>query len=269
MAAKAAASLAGKHPDRSLVVQLDADGNYRVVYGDPAQLAGNIRWQVVGHGRDADGQNNSRLSGYSADELAGHLRRLGDRLQQEAGVTTKPSHISLVGCSLVSDDLQTGFARRFIQALDGEGIRTQVSARSSEVAVDQGGRKHTRDEADVWARKVAANKVVLTLDDAGEPVVHNELVRGGVAEGDIVLAKVGEGDGESRVRGTIADNDETFVAPNKQRQPETASSQADNAVSYSGNIQVNVGMASLPPSTGDHQPGGQSGHGRHEVAGLR
>ena len=141
----------------------------------------------------------------------------------------------------MSDDLQTGFARRFIQALDGEGIRTQVSARSSEVAVDQGGRKHTRDEADVWARKVAANKVVLTLDDAGEPVVHNELVRGGVAEGDIVLAKVGEGDGESRVRGTIADNDETFVAPNKQRQPETASSQADNAVSYSGNIQVNVG----------------------------
>ncbi|WP_323952276.1 MARTX multifunctional-autoprocessing repeats-in-toxin holotoxin RtxA [Aeromonas hydrophila] len=239
VAAKAAASLAGKHPDRSLVVQLDADGNYRVVYGDPAQLAGNIRWQVVGHGRDADGQNNSRLSGYSADELAGHLRRLGDRLQQEAGVTTKPSHISLVGCSLVSDDLQTGFARRFIQALDGEGIRTQVSARSSEVAVDQGGRKHTRDEADVWARKVAANKVVLTLDDAGEPVVHNERVRGGVAEGDIVLAKVGEG--ESRARGAIADNDETFVAPDKQRQPETASSQADNAVSYSGNIQVNVG----------------------------
>ncbi|AJE37253.1 TPA: MARTX multifunctional-autoprocessing repeats-in-toxin holotoxin RtxA [Aeromonas hydrophila] len=239
VAAKAAASLAGKHPDRSLVVQLDADGNYRVVYGDPAQLAGNIRWQVVGHGRDEDGQNNSRLSGYSADELAGHLRRLGDRLQQEAGVTTKPSHISLVGCSLVSDDLQTGFARRFIQALDNEGIRTQVSARSSEVAVDQGGRKHTRDEADVWARKVAANKVVLTLDDAGEPVVHNERVRGGVAEGDIVLAKVGEG--ESRARGAIADNDETFVAPDKQRQPETASSQADNAVSYSGNIQVNVG----------------------------
>ncbi|MCV3274916.1 MARTX multifunctional-autoprocessing repeats-in-toxin holotoxin RtxA [Aeromonas hydrophila] len=241
VAAKAAASLAGKHPDRSLVVQLDADGNYRVVYGDPAQLAGNIRWQVVGHGRDADGQNNSRLSGYSADELAGHLRRLGDRLQQEAGVTTKPSHISLVGCSLVSDDLQTGFARRFIQALDNEGIRTQVSARSSEVAVDQGGRKHTRDEADVWARKVAANKVVLTLDDAGEPVVHNELVRGGVAEGDIDLAKVGQGEGESRARGAIADNDETFVAPEKQRQPETASSQADNAVSYSGNIQVNVG----------------------------
>lgn len=239
VAAKAAASLAGKHPDRSLVVQLDADGNYRVVYGDPAQLAGNIRWQVVGHGRDADGQNNSRLSGYSADELAGHLRRLGDRLQQEAGVTTKPSHISLVGCSLVSDDLQTGFARRFIQALDNEGIRTQVSARSSEVAVDQGGRKHTRDEADVWARKVAANKVVLTLDEAGEPVVHNERVRGGVAEGDVVLAKVGEG--ESRARGAIADNDEIFVAPEKQRQSEPAAGKADNAVSYSGNIQVNVG----------------------------
>ncbi|WP_378080511.1 MARTX multifunctional-autoprocessing repeats-in-toxin holotoxin RtxA [Aeromonas bestiarum] len=240
VAAKAAASLAGKHPDKSLVVQLDADGNYRVVYGDPAQLAGNIRWQVVGHGRDGDEQNNSRLSGYSADELAGRLRRLGDRLQ-EAGVASKPSYVSLVGCSLVSDDQQTGFASRFIKALKNEGISAHISARSSEVAVDLAGRKHTRGEEDVWARKVAGNKVVLTLNEAGEPVVHTELVRGGVAEGDIDLAKVGQGDGESRVRGAIADNDETFVAPEKQRQSEPAAGKADNAVSYSGNIQVNVG----------------------------
>lgn len=240
VAAKAAASLAGKHPDRSLVVQLDADGNYRVVYGDPAQLAGNIRWQVVGHGRDGDEQNNSRLSGYSADELAGRLRRFGERLQ-EAGVASKPGYVSLVGCSLVSDDQQTGFASRFIKALKNEGINAQVSARSSEVAVDLAGRKHTRGEEDVWARKVAGNKVVLTLNEAGEPVAHTELVRGGVAEGDIDLANVGRGDGESRARGAIADNDETFVAPEKQRQSEPAAGKADNAVSYSGNIQVNVG----------------------------
>lgn len=240
VAAKAAASLAGKHPDRSLVVQLDADGNYRVVYGDPAQLAGNIRWQVVGHGRDGDEQNNSRLSGYSADELAGRLRRFGERLQ-EVGVASKPSYVSLVGCSLVSDDQQTGFASRFIKALKNEGINAQVSARSSEVAVDLAGRKHTRGEDDVWARKVAGNKVVLTLNEAGEPVAHTELVRGGVAEGDIDLANVGRGDGESRARGAIADNDETFVAPEKQRQSEPAAGKADNAVSYSGNIQVNVG----------------------------
>ncbi|WP_339010108.1 MARTX multifunctional-autoprocessing repeats-in-toxin holotoxin RtxA [Aeromonas popoffii] len=240
VAAKAAASLAGKHPDHSVVMQLDADGNYRLVYGDPAQLAGNIRWQVVGHGRDGDEQNNSRLSGYSADELAGRLRRFGDRLQ-EAGVASKPSYVSLVGCSLMSDDQQTGFASRFIKALKNEGISAQVSARSSEVAVDLAGRKHTRGEDDVWARKVAGNKVVLTLNEAGEPVAHTELVRGGVAEGDIDLAKVGRGDGERRARGAIADNDETFVAPEKQRQPEPAAERTDNAVSYSGNIQVNVG----------------------------
>ncbi|MBR7630388.1 MARTX multifunctional-autoprocessing repeats-in-toxin holotoxin RtxA [Aeromonas popoffii] len=240
VAAKAAASLAGKHPDHSVVMQLDADGNYRLVYGDPAQLAGNIRWQVVGHGRDGDEQNNSRLSGYSADELAGRLRRFGDRLQ-EAGVASKPGYVSLVGCSLVSDDQQTGFASRFIKALKNEGISAQVSARSSEVAVDLAGRKHTRGEDDVWARKVAGNKVVLTLNEAGEPVAHTELVRGGVAEGDIDLAKVGRGDGERRARGAIADNDETFVAPEKQHQPEPAAERTDHAVSYSGNIQVNVG----------------------------
>lgn len=41
VAAKAAANLAGKHPESSVVVQLDSDGNYRVVYGDPSKLDGS------------------------------------------------------------------------------------------------------------------------------------------------------------------------------------------------------------------------------------
>ncbi|WP_114975199.1 alpha/beta fold hydrolase, partial [Vibrio cholerae] len=63
---KAAANLAGKHPESSVVVQLDSDGNYRVVYGDPSKLDGKLRWQLVGHGRDHSESNNTRLSGYSA-----------------------------------------------------------------------------------------------------------------------------------------------------------------------------------------------------------
>ncbi|EGY29010.1 Peptidase C80 family protein [Candidatus Regiella insecticola 5.15] len=60
---KAAAKLAGKDPDHSVLVQLNAEGHYRVVYGDPALLRGYLRWQVVGHGR--------------RDERAKHEQTLG------------------------------------------------------------------------------------------------------------------------------------------------------------------------------------------------
>lgn len=104
--AKAAANLAGKHPESSVVVQLDSDGNYRVVYGDPSKLDGKLRWQLVGHGRDHSESNNTRLSGYSADELAVKLAKFQQSFNQAENINNKPDHISIVGCSLVSDDKQ-------------------------------------------------------------------------------------------------------------------------------------------------------------------
>ncbi len=152
--ARAAANLAGKHPDSSVIVQLDADGKYRVVYGDLAQLSGNLRWQIVGHGRDESEQNNGRLSGYRADELAVKLKQFS----QHFGQTSKPSHISIVGCALISDDKRDGFARRFIMALDKQGIRSDVSARRSEVAVDATGHKFTRDKNNQWVNNLLITK---------------------------------------------------------------------------------------------------------------
>lgn len=104
--AKAAANLAGKHAESSVVVQLDSDGNYRVVYGDPSKLDGKLRWQLVGHGRDHSETNNTRLSGYSADELAVKLAKFQQSFNQAENINNKPDHISIVGCSLVSDDKQ-------------------------------------------------------------------------------------------------------------------------------------------------------------------
>ncbi|WP_299014849.1 MARTX multifunctional-autoprocessing repeats-in-toxin holotoxin RtxA [uncultured Photobacterium sp.] len=245
-AAKAAANLAGKHPESSVVVQLDADGNYRVVYGDPSQLAGKLRWQVVGHGRDESENNNTHLSGYSADELAAKLTEFNKKFNQDfsqaENITSKPEHISIAGCSLVSDDKQEGFARRFVTAMDEQGIRSDVSARSTEVAVDSTGRKHTRDANDQWAHKLTDNKVVLSWNEQGEVVARKEAIRNGIAEGDIDLTRVGQSDSDAPDRGAIADNDDVFTAPEKRKNAQdTASSGSDSKLSYSGNIQVNVG----------------------------
>ncbi|MGO4206132.1 MARTX multifunctional-autoprocessing repeats-in-toxin holotoxin RtxA [Vibrio cholerae] len=241
--AKAAANLAGKHPESSVVVQLDSDGNYRVVYGDPSKLDGKLRWQLVGHGRDHSESNNTRLSGYSADELAVKLAKFQQSFNQAENINNKPDHISIVGCSLVSDDKQKGFGHQFINAMDANGLRVDVSVRSSELAVDEAGRKHTKDANGDWVQKAENNKVSLSWDAQGEVVAKDERIRNGIAEGDIALSRIGVNNVDEPARGAIGDNSDVFDAPEK-RKPETeviANFSSSNQLSYSGNIQVNVG----------------------------
>lgn len=242
VAAKAAANLAGKHPESSVVVQLDSDGNYRVVYGDPSKLDGKLRWQLVGHGRDDSESNNTRLSGYSADELAVKLAKFQQSFNQAENVSSKPDHISIVGCSLVSDDKPKGFGHQFINAMDANGLRLDVSVRSSELAVDEMGRKHTKDANGNWVQKAESNKVSLSWNEQGDVVAKDERIRNGIAEGDIDLSRIGISDVDEPVRGAIGDNKDVFDAPEKRKaETETSSSSANNKLSYSGNIQVNVG----------------------------
>ncbi|EJL6367878.1 MARTX multifunctional-autoprocessing repeats-in-toxin holotoxin RtxA [Vibrio cholerae] len=241
--AKAAANLAGKHAESSVVVQLDSDGNYRVVYGDPSKLDGKLRWQLVGHGRDHSESNNTRLSGYSADELAVKLAKFQQSFNQAENINNKPDHISIVGCSLVSDDKQKGFGHQFINAMDANGLRVDVSVRSSELAVDEAGRKHTKDANGDWVQKAENNKVSLSWDAQGEVVAKDQRIRNGIAEGDIDLSRIGVNNVDEPARGAIGDNSDVFDAPEK-RKPETeviANSSSSNQLSYSGNIQVNVG----------------------------
>ncbi|EHI9240518.1 MARTX multifunctional-autoprocessing repeats-in-toxin holotoxin RtxA [Vibrio vulnificus] len=242
VAAKAAANLAGKHPESSVVVQLDSDGNYRVVYGDPSKLDGKLRWQLVGHGRDDSESNNTRLSGYSADELAVKLAKFQQSFNQAENVSSKPDHISIVGCSLVSDDKQKGFGHQFINAMDANGLRLDVSVRSSELAVDETGRKYTKDANGNWVQKAESNKVSLSWNEQGDVVAKDERIRNGIAEGDIDLSRIGISDVDEPARGAIGDNKDVFDAPEKRKaETETSSSSANNKLSYSGNIQVNVG----------------------------
>ncbi|MGT3850293.1 MARTX multifunctional-autoprocessing repeats-in-toxin holotoxin RtxA [Vibrio cholerae] len=241
--AKAAANLAGKHAESSVVVQLDSDGNYRVVYGDPSKLDGKLRWQLVGHGLDHSESSNTRLSGYSADELAVKLAKFQQSFNQAENINNKPDHISIVGCSLVSDDKQKGFGHQFINAMDANGLRVDVSVRSSELAVDEAGRKHTKDANGDWVQKAENNKVSLSWDAQGEVVAKDERIRNGIAEGDIDLSRIGVNNVDEPARGAIGDNSDVFDAPEK-RIPETeviANSSSSNQLSYSGNIQVNVG----------------------------
>lgn len=244
--AKAAANLAGKHPKNTVIVQLDSAGDYRVVYGDPSLIQGKIRWQLVGHGRELSQDNHQAdhrsLAGYSADQLAVNLARFQTNFQANNILALSPHKISLVGCSLIGEDKQQGFARDFMQSLAEQQIRCKISARNSEVAVDLYGHKQTRDEHGKWNKKYASNKVVLDWNDNNHIVSYQEPIRQGIAEGEIDIHRMGLNQQPKIAYGVIGDDREIYTPPLRSESPTAPqSTEADKSVSYSGNIEVQIG----------------------------
>lgn len=161
---EAAARLVSKHPDRSVLFQLDVQGNYHLVYGNPRMLAGNLRWQVAGHGHSVEGElNHQTLAGYNPAELAESIRQFSSKLKTVYGIDSDPNYISLVGCSLTDYHLQTGgYARQFALSLDAIGLRADVAARRTDVSINRLGQKATLGDDGVMYHKMSDDKLVLT-----------------------------------------------------------------------------------------------------------
>ncbi|MDR4897445.1 C80 family cysteine peptidase, partial [Yersinia kristensenii] len=243
IAAEAAANLAAKHPG-SILVQLDSDGQYRVVAGDPATLQGNIRWQLVGHGRDGNnGQDNQTMANVSATELASRMKRFKDKLNNDYHIKSTPNYISLVGCSLVDKNRQQGFARQFITELGQQGIKADVAARNTRVLVNEQGRKNTLDDNGNLKHKVGSDKVILRLNNEGEIESITEKVNNNVHLAEIDIHRVGTKNIDSPASGAIGRNTEEFSPPERKQRIDTVASSTDNnqAVSYAGNINIQIG----------------------------
>jgi len=168
----AAKELAGKHPKLSVIVQLDAQSHPRVVYGDPSLLQGNLRWQVVGHGRGGKGERNHQtLGGRTASALAFDIKQLSSALRiNHAGLSQDldPNYVSLVGCSLTNQDNQQGYAYQLGVALNEQGIPADIGARIGPVDVNQYGEKITEDSHGNWQHKISTDKVVLRWNKQGK-----------------------------------------------------------------------------------------------------
>ncbi|WGL97611.1 TcdA/TcdB pore-forming domain-containing protein [Arsenophonus sp. aPb] len=136
---EAASKLLKKHPQISVLVQLDSEGNSFTVHGNIEHLRQQTkqRWQLVGHGRSLPDGEYVSLAWREAKSLALQLKQLATDLQ----ITISPKHINLVGCSLADDQQQISYVKQFAVALD-ETIRPySVSAYSSKLMVNNEGRK--------------------------------------------------------------------------------------------------------------------------------
>ena len=243
VAAEAAANLAAKHPG-SVLVQVDSDGQYRVISGDPALLQGNIRWQLVGHGRDNNnGQGNQTMANDSASGLATRVKSFKDKIDSDYRIKSLPNYISLVGCSLVNKDKQQGFAKTFLRELNTRGIATEVAARSSRVLINAQGRKLTEDADGNFRNKASGDKVKFVITQYGSVATHGEVVNNNVNESEIDLHRIGTKAVDLPATGAIGRNTEEFSPPERKQRIEAApqSTDKDQAVSYSGNINIQIG----------------------------
>ncbi|HFP3027900.1 TPA: MARTX multifunctional-autoprocessing repeats-in-toxin holotoxin RtxA [Yersinia enterocolitica] len=241
--AEAAANLAAKHPG-SILVQVDSDGQYRLISGDPALLQGNIRWQLVGHGRDSNnGQGNQTMANDSASDLAARVKCFKDKIDSDYRIKSSPNYISLVGCSLVNKDKQQGFAQSLLRELDNRDIHTEVGARSSRILIDAQGRKLTEDTDGNFRHKASEDKVKFSFNQDGEIVTRSESVNNNVNESEIDLHRIGAKAVDLPATGAIGRNTEEFTPPETKPRIETApqSTDKDQAVSYSGNINIQIG----------------------------
>ncbi len=243
VAAEAAANLAAKHPG-SILVQVDSDGQYRLISGDPTSLQGNIRWQLVGHGRDSNnGQGNQTMANDSASDLAARVKCFKDKIDSDYRIKSSPNYISLVGCSLVNKDKQQGFAQSLLRELDNRDIHTEVGARSSRILIDAQGRKLTEDTDGNFRHKASEDKVKFSFNQDGEIVTRSESVNNNVNESEIDLHRIGAKAVDLPATGAIGRNTEEFTPPETKPRIETApqSTDKDQAVSYSGNINIQIG----------------------------
>ncbi|MEX0446748.1 TcdA/TcdB pore-forming domain-containing protein [Xenorhabdus sp. SGI246] len=176
---EAAAKLVGKHPD-SVLVQLDAQGQYQVVHGDLAILKDKekIRWQLVGHSRDGgDKLNHQTLAKRTPAALASQL----SQFCTDSGVKMPPEHISMVSCSLAGEDQQKSYALKFAQSLDQRIRPLSVKAYTTQITVSPKGRKQLvengnkvtlvfNQENGVWTKTVTPGKSVLTENMVNPPL---------------------------------------------------------------------------------------------------
>lgn len=243
---EAAVNLAAKHAN-SVHVKLDQQGRYQVISGDPGLLKGDIRWQLVGHGRDKndEGKGNQTFANHSPNELAKNIKRLRGDLDSVYGIKSTPQYISLVGCRLTGENKQQGFAKAFMRAVGKEGIRADISARRARVLVDDQGRKITLDEQGNQRHKISEDKIVLHWNEQGKIEHINDDVRNNIARSEIDIRKVGATSDDSTVQRAIDRNTERYIRPTDRRTSTTTeSTTTDNSkqeFSYGGNISIQVG----------------------------
>ncbi|VVH51606.1 hypothetical protein BPUTSESOX_399, partial [uncultured Gammaproteobacteria bacterium] len=134
--AESSAALTGKHFTNSTLIQMDKEGNYRVVHGlslSEIPETSDIKLVFNGHGDDKG------LETTTADRTYRDIVNDIVTLREDFPKNSTIEKVSMVGCSLGPD-----FSKNTLIGLKENGIETKVSSRLYDVSIDdQSGRRFT------------------------------------------------------------------------------------------------------------------------------
>ncbi|MGO1003811.1 two-partner secretion domain-containing protein [Lysobacter sp. CA196] len=135
-----------KHPDNSVLVKRDAQGNHTVVEGSLRPDGGRTKLELVGHGDGAgDGAGSKRLAGLDAAGLVQEVAGLREELSQGGGAPVDLAKVNTVGCDTGSCT-RPGLAQDVSQGLQERGIDAPVKGYDGRVGLTESGHKRSVEE---------------------------------------------------------------------------------------------------------------------------
>ncbi|WP_157652126.1 C80 family cysteine peptidase [Burkholderia ubonensis] len=166
--AQAAKNLAGKHPDNTVLVKADQQGNLIGLEQVPAGR-GNVKMQVVGHGDVESG----KLGGADAPTVARQIEQVKARLGEEAQV----GKVALVGCqtACAPEAGQPSLTTRVQTELAKQGTGVgELTGRNTYVKVDREGHKQdaTVDDLDALGKSKGGRPVKIS-EEIVDQVIKN------------------------------------------------------------------------------------------------
>ncbi|MEI2455825.1 C80 family cysteine peptidase [Lysobacter firmicutimachus] len=130
-----------KHPDNSVLMERDAQGNHVVVAGKLHPDGGRTKLELFGHGDGAGGGTSSkRLAGLDAAGLVQEVTGLRDELSQDGRAPVDLAKVNTVGCDTGSCT-RPGLAQDVGRGLQARGIDVPVKGYDGRVGLNDGGQK--------------------------------------------------------------------------------------------------------------------------------
>ncbi|TMU73977.1 hypothetical protein FGA82_22185 [Pseudomonas fluorescens] len=140
---QAAQHIYDKHPDNSVLLQRDAQGQHTMVAGDLQSIGGQTKVKLVGHGDGTPGGSRT-LGGLDAEGLAHEV----GKLRNDAGATDTPSikKVNLVGCGTGVCDSGPSLANAVGEALHQQAIDAPTKGYDGRIDLTADGHIHSVDE---------------------------------------------------------------------------------------------------------------------------
>ncbi|MDI2144896.1 hemagglutinin repeat-containing protein [Pseudomonas sp. ITA] len=151
---QAAQRIHDKHPENSVLLKRDAQGQHTVVAGDPQSIGGKTKVELVGHGDKAP-DGSPTLGGLKANEVAQEVVKVRDGARGNDGAPIDVKKVTAVGCNTGVCADGPSLSDQVGKSLKAQGIDAPTRGYDSRIDLTANGHK----------KPVADGGLMMSIDD--------------------------------------------------------------------------------------------------------